>query len=311
MAINRTRPILLAATAFAMMSVTLTVPAISLPADRNASGTGLDKSDLATVRGEVGIAVVDTARNKQFLVNQEKPFPMQSVCKLPISIAILRLADSGRLSVQDKITIRKKDLVPLHSPIKEAIKGEASDFTIRDLISRAISDSDNTACDALISRAGGPASVYRILREAGIKGVRLDRPEGKLQPDSLKIAKYLTDPRDTAAPEGMVDLLQKLHGGKLLSKTSTSFVLEDLFNCKTGPKRLRAGLPSGWKLAHKTGTGCDVKGQNTATNDVGIIVGPKGETIYVAVFIKGSRAKIEVREALIAKVAAEAVAGDL
>ena len=81
---------------------------------------------------------------------------MQSVCKLPISIAILRLADAGKLSVEDKITVRKKDLVPLHSPIKEAINGTQSDFTIRNLITRAICDSDNTACDILISHAGGP-----------------------------------------------------------------------------------------------------------------------------------------------------------
>ena len=62
---------------------------------------------------------------------------MQSVCKLPISIAILRLADAGKLSIQDKITVRRTDLVPFHSPIKEVIKGKQSDFTIRDLIKRS------------------------------------------------------------------------------------------------------------------------------------------------------------------------------
>lgn len=272
---------------------------------------GLTKAELAKAQGEVGIAVVDTGRKKQFLINQSKPFPMQSVCKLPLSIAILRLADAGKLSAQDKITVRRTDLVPLHSPIKEAIKGKQSDFTIRELITRTIRDSDNTACDLLIARAGGASEVTRILTEAGIKDVRIDRPEGVLQPESLQIAKFLTDPRDTATPNGMVYLLQQLYNGKLLSKESTSLILEDLFNCKTGPDRIKAGLPKGWRLAHKTGTGRDVAGQNTATNDVGIIVGPKGETIYIAVFTKGSKAKIEAREALMAKVAARAVAGTL
>jgi beta-lactamase class A len=97
----------------------------------------------------------------------------------------------------------------------------------------------------------------------------------------------------------------------LLSKSSTAVILEDLFNCKTGPARIKAGLPAGWTLAHKTGTGRDVAGQNTATNDVGVAVGPHGETIYIAVFTKGSRAAIEVREAFMAKVAAQALAGKL
>ena len=148
------------------------------------------------------------------------------------------------------------------------------------------------------------------MTEAGVKDVRVDRPEGKLQPESVHIAKFLTDPRDTATPQGMVDLLQKLYGGKLLSKNSTALILEDLFNCKTGPNRIKAGLPAGWTLAHKTGTGRDISGQNTATNDVGVAVGKNGETIYIAVFTKGSRAKSEIREGLMAKVAAKAAAGD-
>jgi beta-lactamase class A len=150
-----------------------------------------------------------------------------------------------------------------------------------------------------------------MLKEAGITGIRVDRPEGILQPESVQIAKFLKDPRDTALPQAMVEMLQKLYNGNLLSKSSTAVILEDLFNCKTGPARIKAGLPVGWTLAHKTGTGRDVAGQNTATNDVGVAVGPHGETIYIAVFTKGSRAKIEEREAFMAKVAAKAVAGEL
>lgn len=178
-------------------------------------------------------------------------------------------------------------------------------------MTRAICDSDNTACDVLIKEAGGASVITRELTESGVKNVRVDRPEGTLQPDSLKIKTFLTDPRDTATPEGMVDLLQKLHTEVLLSKKSTAVVMEDMFNCKTGPARLKAGLPTGWKLAHKTGTGADVQGKNAGTNDVGIMVGPKGEVIYIATFIKGSQAKLSTREAVLAGIAAKAVSGKL
>lgn len=302
-----------------MLSSALILPAIAVPADAqgaangfaNLSGRGITDADVAKVKGEVGVAVVDTVRKKQFMLNQDKPFPMQSVCKLPLAIAILRMADAGKLSVQDKVIVRRSDVVPFHSPIKEAIKGKQSDFTIRELITRSVCTSDNTACDILISRAGGANAVTAILKQAGIRGIRVDRPEGTLQPESLQIAKFLADPRDTSTPEAMVEMLQTLYSGNLLSKNSTAIILEDLFNCKTGPARIKAGLPAGWTLAHKTGTGRDVAGQNTATNDVGVAVGPHGEKIYIAVFTKGSRATIEVREAFMAKVAAKAVAGEL
>ena len=309
MALIRTRLMTMTLGALCVLLSTLAPPAESASSDHTAKG--VTDAELAKVKGEVGIAVVDTTRKKQFFLNQNKLFPMQSVCKLPISIAIFRLADAGKLSIDDKVTVRKTDVIALHSPIKEAIQGTQSDFTIRNLITRAICDSDNTACDILISRAGGVTEVSRILTEAGIKGVRIDRPEGTMQPDSLHVVKFLADPRDTATPEAMIDLLQKLYGGNLLSKNSTSLIMEDLFNCKTGVNRITKGLPAGWKLAHKTGTGRDVAGQNAGTNDVGVMVGPKGETIYIAVFVKGSKAKIEAREALMSKVAAKAVAGEL
>ncbi|MFA6210828.1 MAG: class A beta-lactamase [Candidatus Obscuribacterales bacterium] len=298
------------AASFFFTLTTFFVPVMSADVENKAS-TGITEADLAAVKGEVGIAVVDSTRHKQFFLNQDQAFPMQSVCKFPLSIAVLRLADQGKLSLQDKVTVRLSDVVPFHSPIKEEIKGDKSDFTIRALMTAAVCNSDNTACDVLIACAGGTSAVTNILKEAGVKGIRLDRPEGKLQPDSVQIAKFLVDPRDTATPEAMIEMLQNLYSGKLLSKSSTAVILQDLFNCKTGPARITAGLPAGWTVAHKTGTGRDVAGQNTATNDVGVAVGPHGETIYIAIFTKGSRARIEEREAFMAKVTAKAVAGEL
>lgn len=301
-----------------LLTAVLILPVFMLPfstrlasarTDSNTAGP-IDKA-VERVGGEVGISVIDLARKKQFLLNPNSLFPMQSVCKLPVSIAILRLADQGKLSVHESITVRRAELDSNHSPIRDAIKGEQSDFTIRNLITRAICDSDNTACDVLIDRAGGASEVTRLLTEAGIKGIRVDRPERQLQPESLQIDNYLLDPRDTAEPKAMTDLLQMLYEGKLLSNDTKSLILEDLFACKTGINRLRAGLPRGWKLAHKTGTGRDVSDRNTATNDVGIMIGPKGEAIFVAVFIKGSRATIENREAVMALTAAKAAAGEL
>lgn len=297
--------------ALAAISIVVTLFAKAAFSAELQGGKGVETSELAKIRGDVGIAVIDATRNRKYFLNEQKPFPMQSVCKFPISVAILRLADAGKLSVSDKVPVRMKDIVPIHSPIKEAVKGGQTEFTIRELITRAVRDSDNTACDILISRAGGTNEVTRALIEAGVKNVRIDRPEGTLQPDSRDISKFLVDERDTASPAGMSDLLQKLYSGSLLSKESTELILEDLFNCKTGENRLTAGLPKGWKLAHKTGTGADVSGRNAGTNDVGIMVGPRGETIYISIFTKGSKAKLAVREALMAKIAARAAGGTL
>ncbi|MBI1271867.1 class A beta-lactamase [bacterium] len=297
----------------AISSMTLITFAIlfSFPTHADSEKSSLAPEELAVVKGEVGIAAVDKSTNWQFGLNQKKRFPMQSVCKLPISIAILKLVDQGKLGINDIVSIQLKDLVPYHSPLKKEIKGGQADFSIRKLISYAVRESDNTACDVLIARAGGPAYVSRLLRKAGVTGVRIDRPEGQLQPDSERIEQYLADPRDTATPEGMVDMLEKLYTGKLLSKRSTALILEDLFSCDTGTNRIRAGLPRGWRLAHKTGTGADVSGKNAGTNDVGIAIGPDGRVLYLSIFIKGSKANLKKREELMSRIASLAVANQL
>jgi beta-lactamase class A len=74
----------------------------------------------------------------------------------------------------------------------------------------------------------------------------------------------------------------------------------------TGQKRLKAGLPQGWSIAHKTGTGPEVLGTGTATNDVGIITAPR-QQVAIAVFIAGSKAPIEMREQVMAQAATAVV----
>jgi beta-lactamase class A len=125
-------------------------------------------------------------------------------------------------------------------------------------------------------------------------------------PDAVKKAameRYLTDPRDTATPEGMIDLLVKLQSRQLLSEDSTALLLKIMTDSPTGQQRLKAGLPPGWSIAHKTGTGADVVGIGIATNDVGLISSPSGRHIAIAVFIAGSKAPLEQRESVISAVA--------
>ncbi len=171
----RNRLVSFAGAALMLAIFTGVAPVMSI--EQAAGARAISDAEIEKARGkgsegsEVGIAVVDTQRKKQFFYNEKKLFPMQSVCKLPVSIAILRLADAGKLSVKDKITVRKADVLTIHSPIKKAIKGKQSDFSIRNLITRSICDSDNTTCDILISRAGGAAAFTRLRSAPSISAI--------------------------------------------------------------------------------------------------------------------------------------------
>jgi beta-lactamase class A len=296
----------------------------------------LSTLDISAARGSVGIGVLDLNTGESWFRNGKQRFPMQSVFKLPVGIVVLKLVDDGKLSLEQLVTISRPEFAPGYSPILKEIRGNSGQFTVRNLLERSVGMSDNTAADALVRLVGGPKQVTAILQAMNIRDIRVDRLEQQLQPECVGLTnfrpqladeqkyaaaveqipspvkkaaleRYLTDPRDTATPEGTVDLLAKLQSRQLLSHSSTALLLKIATDSPTGQQRLKAGLPSYWSLAHKTGTGPDVLGIGTATNDVGIISSPKGRRVAIAVFIAGSKAPVETRERVMSEIASAVV----
>ena len=296
----------------------------------------LNNLDLSSAQGDVGIGVLDLDTGERWFRNGKQRFPMQSVFKLPVGIVVLKLVDEGKLSLNQTVTITREQFVPAWSPILKEIKGDRGQFTVQYLLQRAVGDSDNTAADALVRLVGGPEQVTANLGRMNLRDIRVDRLEQQLQPDTVgltnfrpelvdkqkyeeavqqipdavkkaAVERYLTDPRDTATPEGMIDLLVKLQSRQLLSEDSTALLLKIMTDSPTGQQRLKAGLPPGWSLAHKTGTGADVLGIGIATNDVGLISSPTGKRIAIAVFIADSKAPLEQRESVISAVASTVI----
>ena len=296
----------------------------------------LNNLDISAAQGRVGIGVLNLNTGESWYRNGKQRFPMQSVYKVPIAIAVLKLVDDGKISLNQSVTITREEFAPGWSPITKEIKGNSAQFTVRDLLERSVGLSDNTASDALVRMIGGPEKVNAILNMLNIRNVRVDRLEQQLQPDcnglenfrpeladeqkykeavqkipdgvkKAALEKYLTDPRDTATPEGIIDLLAKLQSNQLLSQDSTALLLKIMTNSPTGQERLKAGLPKNWSIAHKTGTGPDVVGRGTATNDAGIATSPSGKHIAIAVFIAGSQAPLAEREKLMSDIASAVV----
>lgn len=307
-----------------------------------ATTNALDSSQLETqVRnitaplGNVGVGVQVVETSEQWFFKGSERFPMQSTYKAPIAVAVLHQVDQGVLTLDQPIVIHRADLSVGWSPINKSFQGEAMPFTIQELLQRMVGESDNTAADVLQRTLGGPKNVQQILDGLGIKDVRIDRLEREIQlemrgldvkdfqpdwsdnevlqqalsqlPESARrtaLQHYFDDPRDTATPIGMCDFLVKLQTNRLLSEKSTQLLLKVMTESTTGQKRLKAGLPAGWSVAHKTGTSGDLLRVWPATNDVGILSTPQDEHIAIAVFIANSPASFEDIERATAQIAA-------
>lgn len=248
--------------------------------------------------GPVGAAVMMLDGGEVAAYNGGQRFPMQSVYKLPIAMAVLRQVDAGALKLEQEVSVDVKEYVPgrLHSPLRDRYPRGVK-MSVRDLLALMVKESDGTACDVLLRVMGGPERVTKYLRESGVEGIAVATTEMEMGMDEM--AQY----RNWATPEAMLGLLRTLQEGRELSAASRGFLLELMTQTQTGPRRIKGMLPADATVAHKTGSSGTTNGLTRATNDVGLITLPDGRHLAVAVFVSDTKAGESVREGVIAKIA--------
>jgi beta-lactamase class A len=276
--------------------------------------------------GVLGITVLDLDTRVRTRINADRAYPMMSVFKAPVAAAVLAQVDAWRIRLDQEVTITRDDVVvgAAVPSIGAHFSGEQMHFTVDRLLSATVSESDNTAVDALLRLVGGAHVVTDFLRMHGIDGMRVDLGEGDIsrisddtangqiipkdETDQAALVRqrrgyraYLHDPRNRATPDAAADFLEKLWVGHLLSKDSTRRLLGLMYG-QTTPNRMRAGLPAGVRFADKCGTSYSLDGETAAYNDIGIITWPSGHTVIVAAFLTASEADKKTRDALFAEI---------
>jgi beta-lactamase class A len=245
-------------------------------------------------------AILDNPQTPPLLtLNPAHRFPMQSVYKFPIAMAILHQVDEGRLQLDQPVRVAKAELVPpgLRSPLRDGHPAGDFDAPLRDIIRYAVSESDGTASDVLLRLAGGPAQIQLYLRSLGVTEIAIANTEMQMSRDDT--LQY----RNWATPRGMLTLLRAFHQGKGLTPASRDYLMQLMIHTPTGPNRLKGILPAGAIVAHKTGTSGTRHGLTAATNDVGLITLPNGKTLAIAVFVSDAPGDDAARESIIAKTA--------
>ncbi len=249
-------------------------------------------------KGRVGVAArVLEAGEEAGLASGER-FPMQSVYKLPIALAVLRRVDRGELKLDQKVKVEKSDFVRegQYSPIRDK-NPKGAELTVAELLRYAVEESDGTASDVLMNLAGGPQGVSAFLNEIKVSGINVVNSEKEIGRD------WQTQYENWATPAAAVELLAALQERRGLSQESQALAFKLLTESIPGANRLKGQLPAGTVVAHKTGTGGTREGVTSATNDIGIITLPNGRHAAVAVFVSDSKADEAAREAVIARIA--------
>jgi len=210
---------------------------------------------VANRSADVGIAALDLNTGETVSIKGDTAFPMASTVKVAVAALYLAQVDHGRRSLDD------------------TINGQSA----RSLMKRMLIHSDNRATDILLADLGGPQALHDWLQQNGVTGLRVDRTIAQLLSDR----RDLWDHRDSSTPMAMVDLLRRIYKAELIRPQSRNYLLDIMSQCETGKNRMKALLPFGTPVEHKTGT------LTGLADDVGFITMPDGHRIAVAIFTRG------------------------
>ncbi|MEZ5927931.1 MAG: class A beta-lactamase [Parvularculaceae bacterium] len=310
-----------------MLAVISVVAATPLHAEESAATVHLqERLKVAEEHsgGVLGVAARELDSGEEIFLNEKQRFPMASTYKIAVAGAVLSRVETGELSLAQMVDVPREMYVPSDIIAARLIHSGVA-LSVANLIELMLTESDNTATDMLMSISGGPEGATAWLREKGVKEQRVDRTVAEIYRDffglpdepvidlfdamdaeelaaidragGLPNAAYDASPKDTTTPRAMAALLKTIAEEKALSEEHTEFLLGVMARCRTGEGRLKAQLPEGARVAHKTGT---IGG---SVNDVGIVTLPDGRRFVIAAYIKQSAADIPAREAAIAEAA--------
>ncbi len=237
--------------------------------------------------GRLGVAILNTATGAMVGHRADERFGMCSTFKLALAAVMLREADQGRLKLGQIINYTKPDLLA-NSPITTE-NVDKGGMTIAALCKATQTTSDNTAANLLMKQIGGPAGLTAKLRAMGDGVTRIDR----LEPEMNHVLPG--EEHDTTTPAAMAQTLVRILTGDVLTTPSRARLIGWMIETETGLKRLRAGLPAGWKAGDKTGTGY-APGMPNRTNDLAIAWPPSKKPIIITSYYEGPVQSEDIRD---------------
>lgn len=245
----------------------------------------LDQKINTIIKGKkatVGVSVLSFEDHFRYNKNANKKLPMLSVFKFHIAAAVLEWVDQGKLSLDQKIFITKKDLPEdTWSPIREKFPNGNIEMSLDEMIYYTVALSDNNGCDILLRLIGGTETVQKFMDSKGVKNFQIKNNEEQMH----KGIQYLYENYTT--PHSLAQLYKDFYQGKILSEKSTEYLYNIMLNTETGTNKLKEQLPQK-VVAHKTGSSGKTGNLTVAENDSGIVTLPNGNHYSIVVFISDS-----------------------
>lgn len=217
---------------------------------------------------KIGLYAIDTNSGKIISYRGDETFPFQSTFKF-MGVAALLHQDQSKPILQKKVFISPQQLLMWH-PISGLYINQK--VSLKTLAEGAISYSDNTAINLIVDELGGLDKINHFARMVGNNTFNLKHYE-------LNLNSNPSNNEDSSTPKDMAISTQNILLGDMLSDSNKQLLLQWMRNNTTGYGRIRAGVPLGWAVADKTGSG-----SYGVANDIGIVWSTSCKPIILSIY---------------------------
>lgn len=213
--------------------------------------------------GEMGIYIKDFRTGQVWEYKADQRFPSASLIKVPIMSAVFERIRNGEIRIDDELILKKGEKRGGSGRLRHVRYGTR--LTIRQLLEKMITESDNTATAMVLDHLGVAYAQKHFREKIGFRETNISLEGMSLDSDYVPIENYTT-------PREMSMLFEKIYRGEMIDRVSSDSMMEILKRTKNR-SRFKKGLPPTWELAHKTGM------LRRSCHDVGVFFTPQGEYV--------------------------------
>ena len=245
----------------------------------------------------VGVALIVDGKDT-LTINNNFRYPTQSVYKFHLALAVLDYLNKNNLTLDHQLYVEKGDLLPnTHSPLRDDYPQGEMYLSVADIIRYTVSKSDNNGCDILFRLVGGTAVVDRYIRGLGLSEFAIAATEEEMH------GSWEVQYTNWSTPYTAAQALEIFRTQDILPQPFHDFLWDTLAGTTTGGNKIKALLPEGTFVAHKTGSSFrNAEGLKAAENDIAIIQLPDGRYYSLVVFVADSMESNDVNCGIIAQI---------
>jgi len=220
---------------------------------------------LAGRQGVYGVYYLNLGAGKVVSIREKESFLAASFIKLPIIYTLYQQAQEGKISLEEKYTLREEDKVGGGGSLYQEAAGAV--YSYRELARLCGKQSDNTAA-AILEKVLGVEAIEATIRRLGMENTSFSRRQ--------------------TTPEDIALFWQKLWEGDLKEEYREEIL--DLLTDTIFEEQIPAALPAKVRVAHKVGI------DEGILHDAGIIF---QDPPFILVLMSKNNNREEAQEAFI------------